>query len=312
MVIKMNVVDQYYDIIDECCMFLNEKLHINYFDSLIRVANDILYEINDSKLDDEDINFLEEKYQSLMNLKITNEEVRLSMQLLIIKAMKHINMNLEIMTPDYINYVIGYLIKSYFENKKDKISILDVEVGTGNLINAVSNFIDNECDLIGVDHNQLLIDLCKVNSELQNNEISLYFQDTLTEIMEEVDVIIGDLDGIEDNGKYYPYEILLNYIPNLKEHGLFIYLIENDFFSKTSLDDFKNNFQGTFLGLIVLPQNLFNANHIGKSILVGCGKKINNFEMMIMQLSDLNNKEKFMNDIKEIQEWIIKIKEIEK
>ena len=98
----------------------------------------------------------------------------------------------------------------------------------------------------------------------------------------------------------------------IQAHCIYYALYFYYYYTKTSLDDFKNNFQGTFLGLIVLPQNLFNANHIGKSILVGCGKKINNFEMMIMQLSDLNNKEKFMNDIKEIQEWIIKIKEIEK
>ena len=103
----MNVVDQFYDLIDECCMKLNEKIHLNYFDSLIRVVNDVLYEINDSRLDDEDLLFLEEKYNQLPNIKITNEEVRLAMQLLIIKAMKHINMNLEIMTPDYINYIIG-------------------------------------------------------------------------------------------------------------------------------------------------------------------------------------------------------------
>ena len=48
------------------------------------------------------------------------------MQLLMIKAMKHINMNLEIMTPDYINYIIGYIIDSYFQ-KQNKISLLDVD-----------------------------------------------------------------------------------------------------------------------------------------------------------------------------------------
>lgn len=306
----MNVVDQFYDLIDECCMKLNEKIHLNYFDSLIRVVNDILYEINDSRLDDEDLFFLEEKYNQLPNIKITNEEVRLAMQLLIIKAMKHINMNLEIMTPDYINYIIGYLINSYYKNNKKTISVLDVEVGTGNLINAVSNFSEIETNLIGVENNKLLVDICKANTEIQNNEITLYFQDVLSTFLEEVDVIIGDLDcEIKDN-KYYPYEIILNYLPNLKENGLFIYLIENDFFNKEQINDFKKKFTGTLLGLIVLPQSLFNKEHIGKSLLIGSSKKINNFEMMIMQLSDINNKNKFYNDLEEIQQWIKKIKEI--
>lgn len=306
----MNVVDQFYDIIDECCMRLNEKLHLNYFDCLIRVANDILYDINVSKLEEEDLNFLEEKYDQLSNVKITNEEVRLTMQLLIIKAMKHINMNLEIMTPDYINYIIGYLINSYYKGVNSEISVLDVEVGTGNLINTIANYSDLSIDLIGIDNNKNLINLCKANTELQNNDIDLYFQDTLTTFLDEVDVVVGDLDCVTVNDKYYPYEIILNYLPNLSNDGLFIYLIENDFFAKEQINDFKKEFEGTFLGLIVLPQNLFNEKHIGKSLLVGTSRKLTSFEMMIMQLSDLNNKEKFYNDLEEIQNWIKKIKEI--
>lgn len=306
----MNVVDQFYDIIDECCMRLNEKLHLNYFDCLIRVANDILYDINVSKLEEEDLKFLEEKYDQLSNVKITNEEVRLTMQLLIIKAMKHVNMNLEIMTPDYINYIIGYLINSYYKGVNSEISVLDVEVGTGNLINAIANYSDLNIDLIGIDNNKNLINLCKANTELQNNDIDLYFQDTLTTFLDEVDVIVGDLDCVTVNDKYYPYEIILNYLPNLSNDGLFIYLIENDFFAKEQINDFKKEFQGTFLGLIVLPQNLFNEKHIGKSLLVGTSRKLTSFEMMIIQLSDLNNKEKFYNDLEEIQNWIKKIKEI--
>lgn len=306
----MNVVDQFYDLIDECCMKLNEKLHLNYFDCLVRVANDILYEVNDSKLEEDDLKFLEEKYDQLPNIKITNEEVRLAMQLLIIKAMKHINMNLEIMTPDYINYIIGYLVNSYYKGPKKKVSILDVEVGTGNLINTISNFSEFETNLIGVENNQLLIDICKANTELQNNEITLYFQDVLTTFLEEADVIVGDLDCDTKENKYYPYEIILNYLPNLNKDGIFIYLIENDFFTKEQINNFKKDFQGTFLGLIVLPQNLFNKDHIGKSLLIGTSKKLTSFEMMIMQLSDINNKDKFYKDLEEIQNWIKKIKEI--
>lgn len=307
----MNVVDEFYDIIDESCMLLNEKLHLNYLDCLIRVGNDILYEINDSKLDEEDLKKLESNYKKIESLVITNEDVRQAMQLLIIKAMKHINMNLEIMTPDYINYIIGHIINMYCksDNKKDNIDIIDVEVGTGNLINAVANFVEKETNLIGVENNKLLIDVCRVNTELQNNEIILYFQDTLTKIMDKVDIAIGDLEATEKDNKYYPYEIILNYLPNIKDDGLFIYLIENDFFNKKQLLDFKQKFKGTFLGLIVLPNNLFNEKHIGKSLLIGSSKEIHNFEMMIMQLSELNKKEKFLQDLKEIEQWIKKIRE---
>ena len=84
------------------------------------------------------------------------------------------------------------------------------------------------------------------------------------------------------------------------------------FFSKEQMNDFKSKFDGTLLGLIVLPQSLFNKEHIGKSLLIGSKKQFKNFEMMIMQLADINNKDKFYNDLQEIQQWIKKIKEIEK
>ncbi len=307
----MNVVDKFYDLIDECCMLLNEKLHLNYFDCLVRVCNDITCEFDDSKLSEEDVLFLQQKYDGLNDFEISNEDVRQAMQLLIIKAMKHINMNLEIMTPDYINYIIAYLINVYYQNQKE-INVLDVEVGTGNLINAVSNFVNTKTNLFGVENNKLLIDLCKANTEIQNNEISLYFQDVLSTIFEKVDVAVGDLDGYVKDEKYYPYEIILNYLKNINDNGLFIYLIENDFFSQTQLNDFKTKFKGTFLGLIVLPSELFNKQHKGKSILIGSPKQFKNFEMMVMQMASINDKEKFYNNITELQQWINKIKEIEK
>ena len=304
----MDVVDKFYELIDNCCMLLNKKLHLNYFDSLVRVCNDITYELDDSKLDDEDIKILESKYQEIYNIQITNEEVRQAMELLIVKGMKHINMSLDIMTPDYINYLFAYLINEFFKNRKE-ISILDVEVGTGNLINSISNFIPIDSILYGVENNKQLVDLCKANTNIQNNTINIYFQDVLTKLIESFDVIIGDLDCKKIDEKYYPYNIIINYLNNLNEDGLFIYLIENDFFAQKQMNEFKNQFNGTLFGLIVLPQELFQEGFVGKSLLIGSSKKVNNFEMMAIQMPNINNKEKFYQSLDEIQEWIKKIKE---
>ena len=187
MVENMNVVDKFYDLIDECCMLLYEKIHLNYFDSLVRVCKDITIEINDARLDDEDVEILKSKYDELTSLTITN-------------AMKHVNMRLDLMTPDYINYIIAYFVNYYCESKKN-ISILDVESGTGNLINAVSNFITMDANLVAVEHNKDLVELCKVSSDMQNNEIEIYFQDVLNKINGTFDCIIGDLDCEEKDNK---------------------------------------------------------------------------------------------------------------
>lgn len=306
----MNMVDKFYDLIDNCCTLLNAKLHLNYLDCLIRVCKDLTVELDESKLEEEDVKILQNKYEEISKLEINNEEVRQAMELLIIKGAKHVNMSLDLMTPDYINYIFGYLVNSYFKNKKDKITILDPEVGTGNMINAVSNFIEMDSKLIGIENNADLIDLCRGNTEVQNNEISLYFQDTLTTLLESADVVIGDLNAETKDNKYYPYEIILNYNKNINEGGIFIYLIENDFFTKPEIEKFRKEFKGTFLGLFVLPTELFQKGTVGKSILVGSPKYISDFEMMAAQMPNVNDKEKFLNSLQDIQNWINRIKEI--
>ncbi len=304
----MNNVDKFYDIVDNACMYLHSKIKINYFDALVRVGNDLLNEIDVSKIDDEDVKVLEKYYNQINQLNLLNEEVRQAMELLIVKAMKHINMSLDLMTPDYICYLFGFLINSFLDNTSYSQTIMDVEVGTGNLINAISNFIEMDVNLIGIDNNEKLIALSNVNSELQNNEISLYYQDVLNPIMDVVDVVIGDLDT-NNNEQYLPYAIINHYLQNIKEKGLFIYLIENDFFNNQGIEQFKKDFKGTLLGLIVLPPDLFQNNHIGKSILIGSPRYLKGFEMMVMQMPSLENKELFNKSIQNINQWIKRVKE---
>ena len=66
-------------------------------------------------------------------------------------------------------------------------------------------------------------------SQMVYEERAYHLNETAAQINETVDVAIGDLDcEIKDN-KYYPYEIINNYLPNIDDEGIFIYLIENDF-----------------------------------------------------------------------------------
>ena len=48
----MSNVDKFYDLIDRACMYLNSKTKINYLDALIRVGNDLVDEINESKIEE--------------------------------------------------------------------------------------------------------------------------------------------------------------------------------------------------------------------------------------------------------------------
>ena len=58
----MSNVDKFYDLIDRACMYLNSKTKINYLDAQIRVGNDLFEEINESKIEDKDIEVLKKYY----------------------------------------------------------------------------------------------------------------------------------------------------------------------------------------------------------------------------------------------------------
>ena len=304
-------VDLYFDYIDNACLIIYEETHLDYLDCLIRVGNDIIEGVNDTGLSSESINKLEEIYERIFSHSFLNEEIRLAMQLLIVKGFKHHDsFSLDLMTPDSICYLFAFIISLYFDDEK-RITILDTALGTGNLINAISNFCTREnydLSLIGIEKEQKLAELAKVNTDLQGNEIQIYLNDALSPNYFLADVIIGDIDTNYIDDKYFPYLLINRFIDNLNEDGIFIYLIANDFFNQKDVKEFKNAFSGTFLGLIVLPDTLFQDNVVGKSILIGTNKRINNYDMLVMNLASLVDKEKVQESINNITEWIINLK----
>lgn len=295
-------IDLIYDYLDEASNIIYEELHLDYLDCLIRVCDDINKGINESKLSKESLSKLEKIYERFFNHSFMNEEIRQALELLIVKGLKHRGrFSLDLMTPDSICYLFAHIINLIGENR---ISIMDVAIGTGNLINAISNFVDYEVDLIGIDINATLCDLARSTSDLQGNNIKIYCNDHLFPILDKVDVVIGDLDMGESLDKYQPYEVISKSLDNLHDDGMFIYLITNDFFNQKEAQDFKNNFNGTLAGLIILPETMFNKNHIGKSILIGTKKKLDNYDLLLVNFPSLQDEVKVQETIVMIDEWI--------
>lgn len=305
-----NNVDLFYDSIDEACLILYEQLQLKYLDCLLRVGNDILHGINESGLAPETINQLDAIYQHLFKYTFVNEDIRQALQLLIIKAFKHENLPLDLMTPDAIAYLMAFLVGMFFD-KQNIINILDIGVGTGNLINAISNFLtkdDYQLKLFGIEREERFARLAQVNTDLQGNEMQIFLNDVLSPNYLHADVIIGDLDAYYTNDEYYPYLVINQYVNKLTEKGFFIYLIDNDFFNKQGVDKFREQFTGTMLGLIVLPEQMFQKNIIGKSILIGTNMQLNKYDMMVISLSSLTDNILTQKGIDSISKWINDLK----
>jgi len=294
-------VDLFYDLVDKAAMIFYNSLKSDYLEALIQVSNSLTNNQFDSKLRDEDIKELENIYKDINKENFYNEEIRLAFELLIVKAFKHVNYSLNFMTPDTINYLLSNIVLRKFKDKN--ISILDTALGSANMLQAISNHYKGETKLYGIEINDTLLELAKASSNLQANEIVIYYQDALKEVYDVVDLVVGDLDSYfvdeyqslnsllyKSNVRYFPYLVFEARLNNIRENGYFIYIIENDFFSQEKNTLFKKYIQDkvTLMGLIVLPKTMFKDNYIGKSILIGKKAVLKSFEMMILEIPSLD------------------------
>lgn len=298
-------VDLFYDLVDSACMVLYDELKLDYISALSRVSKDLNEGIDEKMLSAESTASLEKIYEDISNHNFLNEEIRLALGLLIVKGLKHLNYPLGFITPDFVNYLFAYIINMMAH--KD-FRIMDVTLKTGNLLFTISNFVNYECELIGIENDELMLKIARLSSEFLNTELKIYYNKLLEDNYEQVDFIVGELDSKRENDVFLPYAIINKYLSNLCEDAFFLFLVDNDFFSQKEIATFKKDFSCTLCGLIVLPEGLFRNNHVGKSILIGTKATLRQFEMLVINFPDYNNRDEMKKMIDEIKKWIMKLK----
>ena len=297
--VNMDNVNMFYDIIDDACMLLYEELHLDYLQALIRVGNDIVFEIDDSKISLEAYNKLKDIYLGLDNKQFNCEEIRLAFELLIVKAFKHADVSLDILTPDTICYLFSVIIKDKFQGQK--IAILDTLLGTSNLLQAISNSLEETPKLIGIENNLNLAKLSEISSNLEGNEIKIYFQDALNSVMDRVDIVIGDLEAKDYKDKadldllnkgvtYFPYLVIRKRLENIKDGGYFMYVVDNDFFEQEGSKLFHDELvkEATLMALITLPKSMVQEGRVGKSILIGKKEVLSDYKIALINIDNFD------------------------
>lgn len=140
----------------------------------------------------------------------TKEDVRKSIQIAILKGMRKGSQPNHQMTPDTLGLLVGYFVEQIFADrlKKEKLTIMDPAVGTGNLLLTVMNLLDGKLEASGVEVDELLIQLAAATADLTEQPVSLYRQDALQDLLvDPVDAIVCDLPV-----GYYPNEeVALDY-----------------------------------------------------------------------------------------------------
>lgn len=297
--ISIKNINAYNELFDKGCMIVVEKGNKkNYLDAFIAFSEYLNEETIDTfGLDNRSINSLNKVMDKIYSLDILNEEVREALVLNIVKGLKHSDLPLEFVTPDLLVYLYSHIISMLFGD--EPITIVETNVGMGILMNGLINNLDNEIEYVGLSNNEKAIKVASSLTNLCMNEARLFLNDPMDDNIKISSNIclIDNMIKLEKD-KYSIYDYILKY-NELSDYTLA--LIDNDFFNNSS--EFKLRFKGTMLGLICLPENLFKEGK-GKSILLMSKKVLSNYDISVIQIPDLNDREKFASVLKQMNYWL--------
>ena len=294
-------VEKLFDIINEACCFLFDKYKMDYLTGLLENTRNILEAEIKTELKEEDIKPLQGIYDKLEDVSFNQEEVRKAMQYLLVRAFKEIRMINQV-TPDTLGFLLAYLANKFF--KDQKIAIMDMCLGTGNLITTIANQM-NDPILYGVEIDSKMADIARMNASMQDYDMNIFLGDTLESHLRNMDLIVGDIPGYfidKEKTMYFPYEAILYHKDSLKDDGYMFLIVPNDFFSHDT-GFFKKAFDADMqmFGLLELPDNIFKEEK--KCIILIQKSKVKKKNVLMVKIPDFNNQELMNNTIRKIEEW---------
>jgi site-specific DNA-methyltransferase (adenine-specific) len=303
----MDNLELFYDILDESNNFLYEAFHKPYFELLEMtvknlLAGEVLFEFEDEEKEEE----LQKIYDKIKDVDFSVEDVRKAMQSIVLRGFKEMRIPNGNTTPDTLGILAAYLITKV--HKEKEISILDPLCGTGNLLFTVANYLEKDTKLYAVDDNEWMTKITALTADLLDYPVEVFYQDTMSLSLSNMDSIIFDLPHQEyQNEKYFPYDAILHFADELKMDGSMIAIVENDFFDYDSKQEFKKELFKTMsiLGIIELPDSMFNAGR-PKLVLVLQKRLLKDAKCFMVKLPNFDDVEDFNNALRDIEAWFEK------
>jgi len=300
--VEINNLELFYDCLDESNNLLYEVFHKPYFELLEMTVKNILAGEILTDLDSENTEKLQEIYDKIADVDFTVEDVRKAMQSIVLRGFKEMRIPNGNTTPDTLGIFMAYLITKLCPNKK--ISILDPLCGTGNLLLTISNHLDKDLSLYACDHDIWMTKLTGMLADLLSSPVEIFLQDTFNLNLSNMDAVVFDMPHSENEGEYFPYKAILNYVKMIKEDGCMIGIVENDFFDYDKDKRFKEELlkEMSIIGLVELPDQMFQ--NIKPKIIVVLQKKIIEAKKCFMvKLPSFTDVKEFNNSLMEIEAW---------
>lgn len=305
-------IEEAFGLLLENIQTIQNQLGTNFYDALIEQNAAYLGETEDELIGNNN--------QRLRELDLTAEEWRRTFQFLFIKAnqtepMQHNHQ----FTPDSIGFLLTFLLDELVAGQT--ASVIEIGSGTGNLAQTILHHSQKQLDYLGVEVDDLLIDLSASMAEVMDSAISFVQGDAVRpQILKESQIIISDLpvgyypnDAIAQRyqvaspkGHTYAHHLLMEQsLKYLAKDGYAIFLAPNDLLTseqspllKAWLQD-----QASVVATIALPTNLFGNPNQAKSIFILQKKGHLSGPTFVYALQDLQNSEDLQAFVTAFKKW---------
>ena len=306
-------IEKAYGYLLENTQTIQNDLQTNFYDALV--------EQNAIYLDGQtELTLVKENNQRLKDLNLNKEEWRRSFQYLLMKAAQTepLQANHQF-TPDGIGFLLVFLVDQLASS--DQVEVLEMGSGTGNLAQTLMNNCQRSLDYLGLEIDDLLIDLAASMAEVMKADVNFAQGDAVRpQVLKESDVIISDLpvgyypdDAIASRyqvaspqGHTYAHHLLIEQsLKYLKPGGVAIFLAPNDLLTSEQSPLLKQWMQdhAQVLAMVTLPENLFRSANLAKTIFVFRKQEEAVVQPFVYPLTDLQDQEDLMKFRESFQNW---------
>ncbi|WP_314913830.1 class I SAM-dependent methyltransferase [Streptococcus constellatus] len=306
-------IEQAYSLLLENVQELQNTLLTNFYDALVE-QNGVYLDGNT------ELAIVKKNNETLKSLKLGKEEWRRAYQFLLMKAAQTepLQANHQF-TPDSIGFIVTFLIDQL--SNKEHIDVLEIGSGMGNLAETILNNTNKNMDYLGLELDDLLIDISASIADVMDAKVSFVQGDAVRpQVLKESDVIISDLpvgfypdDNIatryevasRQENTYAHHLLMEQSLKYLKSDGYAIFLAPNDLLTSTQSDLLKNWLQkhAQIVAMIALPESLFGNAAYAKTIFVLKKQDEQAVQPFVYALSDLQNQADLLTFSEKFQNW---------
>ena len=306
-------IEQAYTYLLENVQIIQNDLTTNFYDALIEQNG--IYLDGQTNLED-----VKKNNQALKRLALRKEEWLRTYQFLLMKAAQTepLQANHQF-TPDAIGHLMIFIIEQLWPTKT--LSLLELGSGMGILGASFLTSMNKKVDYIGIEIDDLLIDLAASMVEVMDLQMGFVQGDAVRpQVLKESDFIVSDLPigyypddqiasryqvAAKDEHTYAHHLLMEQSLKYLKTGGYAIFLAPTDLLTSPQSDLLKSwlTDQAQLVAIVALPEDLFAQGAQSKTIFVVQKKVVEGFEPFVYPLASLRDPEILLEFKENFQNW---------